>query len=369
MELIGILIIYILSPLETFLKLGDAGTLSKYLGFLLVGIFVLRIFIKNKIVIPKESYFLLAFIFFGLMSGLWATSPNLSISRSVTLVQLFVLYIITVNATHEKKTKISNNIGEIIILIGLFFSIYIIWQVVSLGTINYWTRISISNDVDVNHLASFLIPSFIFSFDYSITKSYKYIAPSVIILLAILVTQSRGAFLAILIAIIIYLLMYKNIKIKRFKLISISIFVFLVAYLVIPDEFTYRIQLMFTDSSVLTSGTGRNNIWSWAFGEFLDSPLFGMGLGNFAYLYRPAHSAFFQILSELGLIGIISIGLFLISLFRRFIRGRNHSIIYIVSISLILMSLTVDIFYQKYLWVILGLCSSSTQAAMSKNNE
>ena len=40
MEIIGLLIIYILSPLESFLKLGDAGTLSKYIGVIVFMMFL-----------------------------------------------------------------------------------------------------------------------------------------------------------------------------------------------------------------------------------------------------------------------------------------------------------------------------------------
>ena len=72
MELLGIILIYIISPLETFFKLGNFGTISKLLGYAILFIFVLRILIRKKISIPRESYFLMAFIVLGLASALWA---------------------------------------------------------------------------------------------------------------------------------------------------------------------------------------------------------------------------------------------------------------------------------------------------------
>lgn len=368
MELLGILIIYIFSPLETFLKIGDAGTISKYLGLIIFGTFLIRTQKKDRIYVPKETYLLLGYIFWGIISIFWASDPNVSIGRSITLVQLFLLYIITSNAMQKNNSKLVKESYNIIIILGMLFSLYVLWQVISLGSVNQWTRVSISNDVDVNHLAAFLITSFLLSLHYTLYKSFKYLIPSVIILLAILVTQSRGAFIAVIISVVYYMLKSQNIKRnKRIKYVLVVIMVLSISFMIVPDEFTYRIKLMFTDIEVLSSGSGRNIIWEWAWQEFINKPLTGIGVGNFTVLYRPPHSSFFQVLSELGIIGIGLIALFLVYLFKDAFRKKSVGIEHIVVISLIIMSLTVDIFYQKYLWIILGICSSKNIQIKKQN--
>lgn len=363
MELLGIILIYIISPLETFFKLGNFGTISKLLGYAILFIFVLRILIRKKISIPRESYFLMAFIVLGLASALWAYYPNTALGRSFTLIQLFLLYTITFNMFKNNNSKLARNFYKIIIFFGAALSLYIVFQVIISSSITQWSRISISDQVDVNHLASFLIPSFLFGLYYSINKTEKYLIPTMTVLVAILLTQSRGAFVSISIPIVIYLLIiFKTIKKQglKYKQVFLAVAGLCIVFIIIPKEFLYRINLMLQSKEILLRGSGRNVIWGNAWNEFTNSPIVGIGLGNFTALYRPPHSSLFQILSELGIIGVFVMALFLVMLFfdhrRKKINGIDFE--FIVAIALLLMSLTVDIFYQKYLWIMIGVCSS-----------
>jgi len=363
MELLGIILIYIISPLETFFKLGNFGTISKLLGYAILFIFVLRILIRKKISIPRESYFLMAFIVLGLASALWAYYPNTALGRSFTLIQLFLLYTITFNMFKNNNSKLARNFYKIIIFFGAALSLYIVFQVIISSSITQWSRISISDQVDVNHLASFLIPSFLFGLYYSINKTEKYLIPTMTVLVAILLTQSRGAFVSISIPIVIYLLIiFKTTKKQglKYKQVFLAVAVLCIVFIIIPKEFLYRINLMLQSKEILLRGSGRNVIWGNAWNEFTNSPIVGIGLGNFTALYRPPHSSLFQILSELGIIGVFVMALFLVMLFfdhrRKKINGIDFE--FIVAIALLLMSLTVDIFYQKYLWIMIGVCSS-----------
>lgn len=361
MELAGIIIIFIISPLETFLKLGDAGTISKFLGFIVLFLFALRCMKNDRISIPKEGYFLMVFIFICLASVFWAVYPNTSITRSITLVQLFLLYIITFNILKNNKGKLAENMYNIFIIFGMIISIYMIAQAITLVNINAWTRVSISEAIDVNHLSSYLLVPFLLGLHNSNTKSTKYLIPTLIILSAIISTQSRGAFIAVMISVGLYYMINlrkQGIRLRHILIIVIGIVLILV---VIPDEFLFRVREMFTNKDVILRGSGRSTIWGWALQEFKSSPIIGIGLGNFTTLYRPPHSSFFQIISELGLLGLVIVGLFVY--FLLFNGTKKHenkiNVEYIIVIALLIMSLTVDIFYQKYLWIMLGVCSSA----------
>ena len=298
------------------------------------------------------------------MSILWAYNSSVSIARSVTLIQLFILYFITTNIIqYNNNSWIFRNLYNIIIITGTIISLFVLWQAISLGTVNQWTRVSISDEVDVNHLSAFLIPVFLFSLHYSISKSIKYSISAIVILLAIFATQSRSAFLVVVISVMIYILLSYKIRRNNFKYILICTRIVAISFLVIPNEFTYRIQLMFTNREILTNASGRKIIWGWAWKEFTSNPIAGIGLGNFTVLYRPPHSLFFQILSELGILGIVILGLFVFYLIKYVgnYKVSGVAIEKLIVISLLLMSLTVDIFYQNILDYFRNLVGINTE--------
>ncbi len=360
MEAIGILVMYVLAPFETFLKLGIAGTLSKFIGLVVLAVFFLRLVKEKNVRIPAEGWSLLVFILFGALSSTWARFPDITLARGFTLTQLFGLYLITLNVFGKNEGGLQS--GYLFIcLSGLGLSLYMIFQAIKMGTVNQWLRVSISRDVDVNHLASFFIPSALLSLHFIFYKSRKYWVAFLVILSAIFLTQSRGAVIALIMSVGLYFFAgVETIKVK-IRFIVISIISALVVWYFVPSEFFSRTITMFADKQVLMSGSGRNIIWGWAWDEFKARPLLGMGLGNFTVKYRPPHSSFFQILSEQGLLGIGMISSFLFCLFRFGINENRRdgvNVERIIVIALIIMSLTVDTFYQKYVWVWLGIVSA-----------
>lgn len=362
MELLGIILIFVLSPFEIYLT-TNMGTISQLLGYVVFCVFTLQILRKGKISIPREGFFLSAFIILGMISSFWAFYPNVSLTRSITLIQLFFLFIITYNSFKNMDLAKTDIVYTILILCGVFISLYTVSQVFFLGSIREWTRISISEEVDVNHLASFLITPFLLGLHYSITRSsIKHLIPTLIVLSAIIFTQSRGAFVAIALSVGLYLFMYKGrggrgIKFRYILVVLAGIFF---VFITIPKEFLTRVYLMFTDKEVLLRGSGRNIIWGLAWQYFISHPINGIGLGNFTTLYRPPHSSFFQIVSELGLLGLGTISLFLLFLFFNSWKNKDKkpSIECTIVVALLIMSLTVDIFYRKYLWIMIGIYSA-----------
>nr|WP_295926186.1 O-antigen ligase family protein [uncultured Dyadobacter sp.] len=83
----------------------------------------------------------------------------------------------------------------------------------------------------------------------------------------------------------------------------------------INEELAYSWQLRFADFQYFTpalqqlqEASGRSEIRSMAYRLFLDSPVYGHGIGSFEVLgpgYREAHSMFFTLLAEQGLVGAI----------------------------------------------------------------
>ena len=91
----------------------------------------------------------------------------------------------------------------------------------------------------------------------------------------------------------------------------------------------------FANSHLLSgSGSGRWQFWAAAYGEFKSAPLQGGGAGSyeswwdrhasFAYVLKNAHSLYFEVLGELGIVGLLLLlGSFLAGLTAAFSRWRD----------------------------------------------
>jgi len=356
----GVISIIILSPFGMFVSIERIGTISKYLGLLTLVSFSLRLLIANdiKLKIPKELKWFVLFIILGFTSTFWAYSASAVMSRSFTLFQLIILYIITYNLLINNY-KNYKYVYIAILIAGMFISIYSLSILINIGNITNWTRISVSSKIDVNHLASFLLIPFWISFYYFKDKSSIYIIPLLIISIAIIITQSRSALITVIITSILYFLFNKN---KKTIKPIIALFVLVASLtLLVPVQFYSRFLTLISDKEfILNVGGGRYYIWSYGWDLFKTSPFYGIGLGNFAWLLRPPHSLFVQIGSELGILGVFVFSIFLYTLLFK-PKIKNNMELFIV-ISILLISLTLDIFYRHYFLLVLCMYSAKRNA-------
>ncbi len=134
-------------------------------------------------------------------------------------------------------------------------------------------------------------------------------------------TSSRGAFLGLL-ALGTYCWLYSPRKIMSLILGICLIGLVLVAA---PQEYWDRISSI-TDDSTMETGTAGQRMFTWGIGWeiFTANPIFGIGQGNFPWTIgeymggrtwqtkslagRQAHSLYFTLLPELGLVGVVIFG-------------------------------------------------------------
>lgn len=193
-----------------------------------------------------------------------------------------------------------------------------------------------------NTFAAFIIIPFFISFSYFITqknllKKVLYLALSLIFLITFALTESRGALIALVIAILIYILFLKG-KDKKFSLISFAILIgaVLIVVLIKKDVFlpifrSFAARL----KGLLSFFQGK---WEESLGDRVimvkdslrilkDKPLLGTGNGTYQYVYAKyrtiyffskfPHSIFFQILDELGILGGAAFVYMIFSLFKK----------------------------------------------------
>lgn len=134
-------------------------------------------------------------------------------------------------------------------------------------------------------------------------------------------TSSRGAFLGLL-AVGVYCWLYSPRKVMSLILGVCLVGLVLVAA---PQEYWDRISSI-TDDSTMETGTAGQRMFTWGIGWeiFTANPVFGIGQGNFPWTIgeymggrtwqtkslagRQAHSLYFTLLPELGLVGVIIFG-------------------------------------------------------------
>jgi O-antigen ligase len=152
-----------------------------------------------------------------------------------------------------------------------------------------------------------------------------------ILLVAIIFTFSRGAYLGLLTASAYFL--YTR---KKFRTILIGLLILLLAILLIPDAVLERATTGAENGDVETMSAGRvDNIWIPLLPEVMSSPIFGRGLssilwseaareGTILKVGHP-HSAYLGILLDTGLLGAAVIFAFFRHMWRFFTKLAKES--------------------------------------------
>lgn len=156
-----------------------------------------------------------------------------------------------------------------------------------------------------------------------------YIALLGLFVMSVVATSSRGAFLGLL-GVGAYCWFY-----SPRKILSLIVGLCLVGLVLIaaPQEYWDRINSI-TDDSTMETGTAGQRMFTWGIGweMFLANPMFGIGQGNFPWTIgeymggrtwqtkslagRQAHSLYFTLMPELGLVGILIFGTMIVLNYR-----------------------------------------------------
>ncbi len=194
---------------------------------------------------------------------------------------------------------------------------------------------------------------------------------STILATAVILTGSRGAALGLVVAILFLFFMSK----KSGTYLILTLLIIFLVYLFCLNMMPYSLLQRFTLNSILSSGgAGRVPLWHVGLLAFLEKPLTGWGFNTFmiitagafpesAYLgvkyQQVAHNIFIQILSEMGIFGLIILVLALAGIFRSsFVSSRkipNFRPITSAFVGIIVTSLTLGTLNYKYFWLIITL--------------
>jgi O-antigen ligase len=260
----------------------------------------------------------------------------------------------------------------------------------------------LGDENDLCMTLNMIIPfSFFLSLDHTGRKRVFYLVLTCLFLFAIIITQSRGGFVGLIATGI-----YCWLRTKR-KFISALIIGILAVFAVIMAPPQYWDEVRSITEQGTSKGTGEARVYTWTIGWhiFLDNPIMGVGQGNFPWVFgeyekevtgsdepfhgrsvagRMAHSIYFTMLPELGLIGTFTILAMIYYCFKdlnlvkkRFIPGKKNKVnvkagtgipstkLYHIALALegslisyLVSSSFISTLYYPNLWILMGFIVS-----------
>ena len=194
--------------------------------------------------------------------------------------------------------------------------------------------------------------------------------------IALIYNGTRGAWIAVLVA----LLVYSMINIKENKKIGIGVLTVCLIGGILAVNMPVVKDRALSIVNYRSNSDDRIPLWISSWHMFKDHPLVGVGPNNFAVVYQSnyilpeakepdlghAHNNFIQMLAETGIIGLSSFvymfGYILLTMYRRYMIHRQNIwslVAFIVTISLLVQGLTEYNFGNsaviRMYWFILGL--------------
>jgi O-antigen ligase len=241
-----------------------------------------------------------------------------------------------------------------------------------------------------------IIPfSFFLAMSAAGSKKLFYIFLTGIFLFVIILSGSRGGFVGLLAA-FIYCWLRTNKKVMTAFIIGILA---LFAVLVAPPTYWNEVRSIAEEGA--ETGTGEERFYTWKIGwhMFLDNPIIGVGQGNFPWVFgkyelqvmgsddpfygrsvagRAAHSIYFTMLPELGILGtcILLVIIYYTFLDLKIIRGKvfkkNNKILNKMSdkwfymslalegalVSYLVSGIFISTLYYPNLWILMGFIVS-----------
>jgi len=370
-------------PFDSILKIGDFGTVTKYLGLIVVIAVIADRLVRGHGYIIKLNRGSIVWGFFVLLSVaslVWSISPEESLNSLRKLVGLYGMYLV-VSITPWKEKSL-DRLASYIIAGGVAAAIVSIYFFISgvtyLTTVRASLVIGEQRLADPNHFGISLILPFIFSLHRYFRGAHHAfnLAESGVILTAIVLTGSRGAVAGVICA--AFFLIWNDKRVKPIQLIFLAtagtIFLLFLNHIA-PEQLLMR----YTFDSILESqGSGRFGIWYFALEAFKKHPLIGWGYGTFSYLASGGisanvvlpsligaspHNIYIQALTELGVLGFSLLLVALILHFRRALGLAKKNPFYIaVAAALVgvaVSGFTLHILEDKYFWLLQMLCALS----------
>ena len=366
---------------------------------LIIWLGLVKILLEGNWKLPSEpTSIVYLFLIFGLLLGIsymYTASPDYGFRKILRFntfaVTMFITPLLIIKSPADSKQLLSYFYFLLVIIIGIMllqFVYFLKWGDFAI-VLAYWNRISIpgANPIQVSRYlaigAAMMIALLIRNRP---SQSLHYFAILFVILLSIILSGSRGPLVSIIIGSIVYAILYErkhSSRIFGYGILAIGTIITLL--LVLPESLTQRFfdisqgSVIMTQQGVRRISTiaTRYEFWSMsieAWFSSITSFFIGLGAGGFSslFIWRDwhwyPHNLFFEIIAELGLIGLVIGVLFIIKSYQIINKGiqrgsfTDHSALWVAGtvVMFIAAQFSGDINDNRILWMFIGISIAST---------
>ncbi len=379
-------------PVNEIVDITVIATLIIWLG-------LVKILLEGNWKLPSEQKSIVyLFLIFGLLLGIsyiYTVSPDYGFRKILRFntfaVTMFISPLLIIKSPADSKRLLSYFYFLLVIIIGIMllqFVYFLKWGDFAI-VLAYWNRISIpgANPIQVSRYlaigAAMMIALLIRN---KPSQSLHYFAILFVILLSIILSGSRGPLVSIIIGSIVYAILYErkhSSRIFGYGILAIGTIITLL--LLLPESLTQRFFDISQGSVIMTQQGVRRistiatrfEFWSMslqAWFSSITSFFIGLGAGSFSslFIWRDwrwyPHNLIFEIIAELGLIGLVIGILFIIKSYQIINKGiqrgsfTDHSALWVAGtvVMFIAAQFSGDFNDNRILWMLIGVSIAST---------
>jgi O-antigen ligase len=356
-----------LIPIEEVVLVGVIGTLSRFAAILFAITYGLPRLTRLALgTMPPASW---AYVAWACISFAWAIEPDVALRQIPTLIQLFVVALLIADFVVHKPGVIR----PLMWIYSLSAAAIALVGIVGFVNIGEAGRVSALQGQNPAAFAAILVPALVFVMYEVIFREGRLpgIGVALLTALGLIVSGTRGAWLACGVAFLVMLLTGANLR--RRVLAVLAAVVLGIALLQFPG--VSDLILNRASTALATGGTGRLDIWTIGARIYESAPILGVGYANFPIAYTPevvrsvdvsylalsgagSHNLLVGTLVELGPIGLITLAFFLGPLLVREGWGPDAAVVRTVLVALITTALFVDIVAdRKQVWLAIGFAT------------
>lgn len=360
--------IYYLTSLSGIFIAAPGLGMGRYLGFVLIlGIIVRKFKNNEKIRVPYIiilTLILLSSIYSTFMQNAQYSTGFYAMVLNIIMIILFSNFYLT----NFDIQQILKSIAFSFSLATLVFSLVIFFRLNNYGL--GMQRMTILENLNPNAMAIMCAQMGIYLFASSLVLKNKkriMITLSVLNIIMVILTGSRSSLFALFLGIMVtYIIFLKVNRVNISKIFKVFIFsltsIMLFNYILSLNP--YLASRMSLESIIETQGAGRGLVIEKLLYEVIPKNLwFGIGLGTenevvhlsqFFYNPYPSHNFFISMLAQVGLIGLILYGIFLIKILLLGLKNARLDNTLLIPIAMILTGflngIGETIFIERWFW-------------------
>ncbi len=346
--LLAYLVVFLVRPQEIWTSFGGQFHIEKALALaVLASTFVShKVRIENKIVFSGTTFGVLLFtgvIFLSVPQAIWRGG---AVDTAIEFAKIAVLFFLV--------TQLCNSPRRIRVLVWVFLLCHL-WiagsTIYSYYTDPAYIRMGIQRAKGLaitmgnpNSIAASL--AFSLPFALMMIKAYKnLLARTILVILVglsvygVIFTGSRSGMVTLIV--LAFILAFRSRH--KFPALIVTVGILLAVWSIMPDMYQKRFMTIFggeaeegDQAGATASAMGRLRGLRLGFKMFLDRPILGVGVGNFAIAWlgtytidgihdwSQPHNMFAQLISELGLMGLISFAVFIVMVTRQYGRVMSY---------------------------------------------